>query len=112
MFPVEATEKINTYMGTDYFFRIEPKRKKLQWNQWQTTSTEKLQGKNWDTETKSRWMNRYGPTQCATILAACPKDGTKHTGTDIIELVLHKDKPKYRRAAYVRAVCYIIPYKT
>ena len=33
-------------------------------------------------------------------------------GTDAIEFIFHKDKPKYRRAAYLRAVCHIRPQKT
>ena len=36
----------------------------------------------------------------------------KHTGTDTIEFIFHKDNLKDRRATYVRAVCDIIPYKT
>ena len=36
----------------------------------------------------------------------------KHTETDTIEFIFHKDKPKDRRATYVRAVCDIIPQKT
>ena len=34
-----------------------------------------------------------------------------HAGTDTIEFIFHKYKPKYRRAAYVRAVCNIRPQK-
>ena len=33
-------------------------------------------------------------------------------GTDTNEFIFHKDKPKYRRATYVRAVCDIRPQKT
>ena len=32
-----------------------------------------------------------------------------YVGTDTIEFILHKDKPKDRRATYVRAVCNIRP---
>ena len=35
----------------------------------------------------------------------------KHAGTNRIYFKLHKDKPKYRRATYVRAVCDIRPKK-
>ena len=35
----------------------------------------------------------------------------KHAGTDTIELIFHKDKPKYIRETYVRSVCNIIPHK-
>ena len=35
----------------------------------------------------------------------------KNAGADTIEFIFHKDKPKYRRAAYVRAVCNIRPQK-
>ena len=28
-----------------------------------------------------------------------------HAGTDKIELIFHKDKPKDKRVTYVRAVC-------
>ena len=38
-------------------------------------------------------MNRYGPTQCATNLATCPKD-EKNAGTDTIEFIFHKDRKK------------------
>ena len=34
-----------------------------------------------------------------------------HAGTDTIKFILHKDKPKDRRATYVRAVCNIINKK-
>ena len=34
-----------------------------------------------------------------------------HAGTDKIELILHKNKPKDRRAKYVRSVCNIQPQK-
>ena len=36
----------------------------------------------------------------------------KHVGTDTIEFILHRDKPKDRRETYVRAVCSIRPQKT
>ena len=36
----------------------------------------------------------------------------KHSGTDIIEFILQKDKPKYRRETYVRKVCNITPQNT
>ena len=36
----------------------------------------------------------------------------KHAGTDTIEFIFHKDKPKDRKATYVRAVCDIRPQKT
>ena len=32
--------------------------------------------------------------------------------TDTIEFIFHRDKPKYRRSTYVRAVCDIRPQKT
>ena len=35
-----------------------------------------------------------------------------YAGTDTIEFIFHKDKPKDRRAKYVRAVCDIRPKKT
>ena len=35
----------------------------------------------------------------------------KHASTDIIRFSFNKDKPKDRRATYVRAVCKIIPQK-
>ena len=36
----------------------------------------------------------------------------EHVGTDTIEFIFHKDKPRYRKATYVRAVCNIQPQKT
>ena len=30
-----------------------------------------------------------------------------HAGTDTIEFIIHKDKPKYRKETYVREVWYI-----
>ena len=36
----------------------------------------------------------------------------KNEGTDIIDLIFHKEKPKDRRKTYVRAVCNIISQKT
>ena len=39
------------------------------------------------------------------------QDWDKHAGTDTIDFVFRKDKPKYRRATYVRAVCNIRPHK-
>ena len=35
-----------------------------------------------------------------------------HAGTDTLEFILHKYKPKDRRTTYVRAVCNIRPQKT
>ena len=35
-----------------------------------------------------------------------------HAGTDTIVFIFHKDKPKYRRVTYVRAICDIRPPKT
>ena len=35
-----------------------------------------------------------------------------HTGTDTVEFILHRDKPKDRIATYVIAVCDIRPQKT
>ena len=34
-----------------------------------------------------------------------------YVGTDTIDFILHRDKPKDRRATYVRIVCYIRPQK-
>ena len=51
MFQEDATEKRKTHIGTEYFARIYPKEEQSQWNQWKTTSTEKLKGKYWDTDT-------------------------------------------------------------
>ena len=34
-----------------------------------------------------------------------------HTGTDTVEFILHRDKPKDRIATYVIAVCDIRPQK-
>ena len=55
-------------------------------------------------------MNRYGPTESATNLAACPRYG-KHAGTDTIKFIFHRNKPKDIRATYVRAVCNNKPKK-
>ena len=42
----------------------------------------------------------------------CLSQGWKsHARTDTIEFISHKDKPKNRRATYVRAVCNIRPKK-
>ena len=49
-------------------------------------------------------MSQYGPAQCATNLAACPRV-EKNARTDTIEFIFHKDKPKDRKATYVRSVC-------
>ena len=35
-----------------------------------------------------------------------------HDGTDTIEFIFHKEKPRDRRAKYVRYVCDILPQKT
>ena len=35
----------------------------------------------------------------------------KHAGTYIIEFISHKEKPKDRKATYVRELCDIRPYK-
>ena len=35
-----------------------------------------------------------------------------HVGTDTIKFILHKDKPKERRATYVRAMSYIRTQRT
>ena len=56
-------------------------------------------------------MHQYGQTQFEMNLAAYPR-GKKHAESDIIEFILNKEKPKYRKAEYVRAVCNIIPHKT
>ena len=36
----------------------------------------------------------------------------EHTGTNTINLIFNKEKPKDRSATYVRAVCDILPQKT
>ena len=56
-------------------------------------------------------MQRYGPIQCETDLTAYPRV-EKHTGTDTIEFIFHKDKKKDRRATYMRSLCNIRPQKT
>ena len=43
-------------------------------------------------------MHHYVPNQCASNLST-------YAGTDTIEFVFHKNKPKDRRATYVRAIC-------
>ena len=57
-------------------------------------------------------MHQYGPTQCATELAAYPRFRGKHAGKDTVELILHKDKLKGRKATYSRSVCNINSQKT
>ena len=43
----------------------------------------------------------------------CLYQGKKnHAGTDTIEFILHKEKPKYRMATHVKSVCNIILLKT
>ena len=43
----------------------------------------------------------------------CISQGWKdHSGTDTIEFIFHRDKPKARRATYVRSLCNIRPQKT
>ena len=43
----------------------------------------------------------------------CLSQGWKeHAGTDTMEFIFHKDKPKDIRATYVRSVCNIRPQKT
>ena len=44
-------------------------------------------------------------------LGRLPQGWKKYAGTVTIELIFHKDKPKYVRETYVRAVCIIIPQK-
>ena len=44
-------------------------------------------------------------------LGRLSKGWGKHTGTDTMEFIFHKDKPKDRRSTYVKAVCNIIPQK-
>ena len=56
-------------------------------------------------------MHQYGQTQCATNLSAYPRD-EKNVGTDTIQFIFHKNKPKYIKSTYVRAVCNIRPRKT
>ena len=59
-------------------------------------------------------VNMYEPvwkSQFAMKLTASSRDG-EPARTDTIEIILHREKPKYRRSTYVRAVCDIIPQKT
>ena len=68
---MDVTEK-NTHTQTQTtLISYTPKKEHSYFKQWKTTSTEKLQGKYWYTETQSIWMHQYVPTECATDLAAC-----------------------------------------
>ena len=68
---------------------------------------------------RSFFRYRYRIKVYATVLAnsmfnklgRLPQGCQKHAVTDTIEFILHKDKPKERRATHVRAVCDIRPHK-
>ena len=77
MFSSGHDGKNKTHMVTEGFSGIYHKSETTKLEPWQNTSTDKLKGKYSDTETQSRWMNGYGPTQCSTNLATCPNVGKK-----------------------------------
>ena len=55
-------------------------------------------------------MNQFGKNKREMNLATCTRD-KKYAGTYTIKFILNREKPKYRRATYVRAVCGTIPRK-
>ena len=74
-FQVEATEKIKTHIGIDYFSRIYPQIETIKVQPMENQINCKTTGKNWDTDTYSICLNQYGPTKCATNLVACTRVG-------------------------------------
>ena len=52
------------------------------------------------------------PTSDLTTMGRLSQGWKEHAGTDTIEFIFHKDKPKDRRATYVRDVCDIRLPKT
>ena len=107
MFKKDITDTSTTQLGSDYIAKKCPK---------QYTNTVELVAYHITFETSGKilgyrdlvtmdppvWTN----SKCDE-LGRLSKGWKSHAGTDTIEFIFHKYKPKDRRATFVRDVCYI-----
>ena len=96
IFQVDVTEKIKIHIDTDYFDRIDPKELTMKVepmpNQINCETTGTILGyRDLVNMDEPVWTN----SMCNKL--GCLSQGWgKHAGTDIIELIFHKYKPKDR----------------
>ena len=104
MFKMDATEKIKLRIGTDYFACIDAKKETI-------TVTPMENHLNWKI-TRKILRYRYPVNMDAPVwtnsmcneLDRLYQVWKRHAGNDIVEFIFHKDKPKDRKATYVRAL--------
>ena len=110
MFKRETKDTSTAHIGSDYIDHTEPKTNKSHWNQYHTTLPVKPLEKSYIELVKMDapvWTNSI----CKKLRRLY--NGLKsHAGTDTIEFIFHKDKPRGRKATYARDVCNIRPPKT
>ena len=108
---MDAVEQIKTHIGTDYFDLKDSKK--------ETIKVEPILD---HINYKTIWgilgyrdiVNMDAPVWTNSIcneLGRLSQGWKKHAGTDTIEFVFRKEKPKEIRSTYVRVVCYIRPHK-
>ena len=75
-------------------------------------STVRLQDLFGDTETHYKIYEPVWKNSMCNESIRLSQGRKTHSGTDTIEIILHREKPKDRRANYERIVCNIRPQKT
>ena len=112
MFKKDIKDTSTTHIGSDYIYQSEPKRDTIKVepvaHHITCETTWKILGyRDLVKMDPPVWTN----SMC-NELGRLSQGWKSHASTHTIEFILHKDKPKDRRATYVRAVCNIRPQKT
>ena len=111
IFQEEAKENIRMHMGTDYFSFIYPKGKTATLESMANHSKCKTTGKIFGYRDLVNIDEPVWTNSTCNELGHLSRRWKKYAGTDTIQFIFHKDKPKYRKVTYVRAVCDIRPQK-
>ena len=111
-FQEDATEKIKTHIGTDYFARIGTKKEAITAKQMENHISCKTIGKILGYRDLVNMDEPVWTNSMCNELGRLSQGWGKYSGNDTIEFNLHKDKLKEIKATCVRAVCDIRRQKT
>ena len=101
---MDAEGKIRTHIGTHYLSCIDSRKYTITVRPLANHINYKTTWKIFGYRDMVKIDAPVWKNQCETNLAAYPRDGKKHTGTDTIESSSTKKKQKDRRVTYVRSV--------
>ena len=112
IFKVGAAEKMTKHIGKEYLAHIDPRKDRITVEPLANYINFKTTGKILGYRDLVKMDAPVWTNSMCNELGRLSQGWKTHAGTDTIEFIFHKDKPKYRKETYVRAVCNIRPQKT